>query len=271
LSGEDPRVLIAIGDNCLDLFVERDVVTAGGNALNVAAQWRLAGHAARYFGAVGDDAEGGLMLAAIAAAGLDPADVEILRGETAVTRLVGEGGERRFLEERLGVGAHYLPSFERLAAAAGAGWVHLGTNTKPELVQRLRAAGVRFSVDLSTREPAFALEGVALAVASAETAAAQPKLEALRQAGAQAALVTCGAHGAWFDDGVQVWRVAAEPVEVMDTCGAGDSFIAAFTAAWGVEGRAAQVSLRQAARAAAATGRHVGGFPQRVTAPPAKG
>ena len=47
--------LVAVGDNCLDVYLTKDVMTVGGNALNVAAHWRKAGCAARYFGAVGQD------------------------------------------------------------------------------------------------------------------------------------------------------------------------------------------------------------------------
>lgn len=252
--------LIAIGDNCLDVFVDQDLVTVGGNALNVAVNWRRAGLNARYFGAVGDDAQARTMLAAIAQAGLDPADVERRAGDTAVTRLCVENGERRFLEESLGVGEAYRPTLDRLAAAMAADWVHLGTNANPDLVRALAASGVRFSVDLSTRPPAFPLEGVALAVASAsEPDEVGPRLAALREAGSRMALVTAGRHGAGFDDGGRIAHVQAEPVEVVDTCGAGDSFIAAFVAAWGVGGVGVEAALAQAARAAAVTCGFVGG------------
>ncbi len=45
--------LIAVGDNCLDAYLSKGFVTVGGNALNVAVQWRRQGFNARYFGALG--------------------------------------------------------------------------------------------------------------------------------------------------------------------------------------------------------------------------
>ena len=48
--------LIAVGDNCLDAYLSKGFVTVGGNALNVAVQWRRQGLNARYFGALGPDA-----------------------------------------------------------------------------------------------------------------------------------------------------------------------------------------------------------------------
>ncbi len=158
--------LVAVGDNCLDVYLSRGELTVGGNALNVAAQWRRAGLPARYFGAVGTDAEGDIVLAEIAAAGLDAADTERRPGETAVTLLRDRDGDRHFLHESFGVGTHYMPSPARYAALAAAGWVHLGTNASPALVRRLAADGIGFSVDLSTAPFALPLRGVPVVFAS---------------------------------------------------------------------------------------------------------
>jgi fructoselysine 6-kinase len=54
----------------------------------------------------------------------------------------------------------------------------------------------------------------------------------------------------------------AEPVDVVDTCGAGDSFIATFLTAFICEKREASAALRKAAVAASQTCLHLGGFPQ---------
>ncbi|MCW5219798.1 fructoselysine 6-kinase [Verminephrobacter aporrectodeae subsp. tuberculatae] len=255
--------LVAIGDNCLDAFVNKNVLTVGGNALNVAVYWRRAGWDAGYFGAVGRDPEGDLLLTEIAAAGLDPEHVERRCGDTAVTLLCDDAGERRFLLEAFGVGAHYMPSPQRYAQAAAADWVHLGTNANPELVRRLVADAVPFSIDLSTAPLALPLDGVPLVFGSAKEPV-EPLLAALRAAGARQVVLTCGRAGAYFHDGTRLRHVAAVPVEVVDTCGAGDSFIAAFLTAWhfGDGDRDADLALAQAAHAAARTCTHLGGFPQ---------
>ncbi len=44
--------LVAVGDNCLDAYLDKGVVTVGGNALNVAVQWKRLGVGARYMGAM---------------------------------------------------------------------------------------------------------------------------------------------------------------------------------------------------------------------------
>jgi fructoselysine 6-kinase len=267
-----PPRLVALGDNCLDAFLGRDMLTVGGNALNVAAHWRRAGWNARYFGAVGDDPEGRIVLAEVAAAGLDPDDVEVRPGETAVTLLRDRSGDRTFLLESFGVGEGYLPGEAAYAAAAAADWVHLGTNANRDLVRRLAAERVPFSLDLSTKPFALPLAGVPLAFASGPDeagAAVGPLAEALRAAGAAAVVVTCGSRGAFFSDGTGLLHAPAVPVAVVDTCGAGDSFIAAFLAASRCERLAPPDALGRAAAAAAATCTHLGGFPQGSRAIPA--
>lgn len=257
-----PR-LVAIGDNCLDAFLDKDLMTLGGNALNVAVHWRRAGWDACYFGAVGSDPEGELLLAGVAAAGLAPDELERRCGDTAVTLLRDDAGDRRFVLEALGVGAHYLPAPQRYARAAAANWVHLGTHANPELLRRLLADAVPFSVDVSTAPFALPLSGVPLVFGSARDAEpVAPLLAALRAAGARQVVLTCGRSGACFDDGTRLWHVAAVPVEVVDTCGAGDSFIATFITALHFERRSAGQALALAARAAARTCAHLGGFPQ---------
>lgn len=264
--------LVAIGDNCLDVYVNKDMMTTGGNALNVAVQWHRNGWDARYFGAVGTDPEADVLLAEIATAGLDPTDVERLPGETAVTLLREESGDRKILLESLGIGDNYMPSADRYEIARVAAWVHLGTNASKDLVQRLLTDGIPFSIDVSTSHLALPLAGVPLVFASGPDDAdvpVEPIFAAIRAAGARQIVVTCGSRGAYFSDGGSPLHTPAEPVDVVDTCGAGDSFIASFLTAFICEKQNAAEALRKAAEAAAETCLHVGGFPQETQRIPA--
>ena len=64
-------------------------------------------------------------------------------------------------------------------------------------------------------------------------------------------------------------RVAAGKVEVVETGGAGDSFIASLLAAYLFANAPAQDALSAATRAAAETCSHEGGFPQPLNPVPA--
>jgi fructoselysine 6-kinase len=265
MTGTSTPKLIAIGDNCLDVYLTKGVMTVGGNALNVAAQWRLQGKQVRYLGAAGTDAEGDYLLQELATVGLSPADVERRPGDTAVTLLSERGGDRRFLLESLGVGKDFVPSARHDPAIAAADWVHLGTNSSANLVRRLVRESVRFSVDISTAHTSLALDGVPLLFVSGPEdpdVSVEPIVESFREAGAQQVMLTCGARGAFFHDGRRLIFGPAVPVEVVDTCGAGDSFIATFLAAYCCEQCDASEAVHRAALAAAETCSHIGGFPQ---------
>jgi fructoselysine 6-kinase len=264
--------LAAVGDNCLDVYLTKDLMAVGGNALNVAVQWRRNGWEARYFGAVGDDAEGAVVLSEIEKIGLSAADVDRRPGDTAVTLLRDEAGDRTFLLEDLGVGADYMPTEQQYRDIRGADWMHLGTNANPDLVRRLAMDRAPFSIDVSTRHFALPLAGVPLLFASGpEDAAAEAVAAlagALRAAGALRVVVTCGGGGAFFSDGGALLHVPATPVRVVDTCGAGDSFIARFLTAFCCERLDAAEALREAAAAAGETCTHLGGFPQQPRSVP---
>lgn len=263
--------LVTVGDNCLDAYLTSSLLTVGGNALNVAVQWRRSGLAARYFGAVGEDPEGEVVLAELTDAGLSPDDVERRAGDTAVTLIRDKSGERQFLHESLGVGENYIPAPEHYADIAAADWVHLGTNANKDLVRRLAADNVPFSVDVSTAHALLPLDGVPLLFASGPDESdlpVEPLLAMFRAAGARQVVVTCGKRGSYFGNGAIVVHAPATPVKVVDTCGAGDSFIASFLAGFQFGGLQAEDALHRASVAAAQTCTHLGGFPQKPRAVP---
>ncbi|QGA57854.1 PfkB family carbohydrate kinase [Brucella sp. 2280] len=259
--------LIAVGDNCLDAYLNKGFVTVGGNALNVAVQWKRLGYRARYFGALAPDEEAQIMLDVIEDAGLARSDLEILEGKSAVTLLTDDAGERHFLFESLGVGENYIPDRQRYQALLSSDWTHLGTNSSERLVRQLVEDGVRFSVDVSTRHFDLTLEGVPLVFASGPgdpDEPVQPLITQFKRAGAQQVVITCGKRGSFYDNGRQLYSADSVPVNVVDTCGAGDSFIASFLVALFFEGCSEEVALHRAAVNASETCTHLGGFPQRV-------
>jgi fructoselysine 6-kinase len=75
-------------------------------------------------------------------------------------------------------------------------------------------------------------------------------------------VVTAGSRGAVFDGGDGLVHAPAQPAAVIDTCGAGDSFIATFIAAFCCGAVAPPEAMAKAAAAAATTCTYLGGFPQ---------
>jgi fructoselysine 6-kinase len=221
-----------IGDNCVDVYADvPGVERVGGNALNVALELARAGHATAYLGAVGTDARGRLVLEGARAGRVDVSRVIVAEGPTGVT-IVGhdDDGERRFVSEDYGVAAEYrIPSSDEPLLRM-ARWVH--ASRQPDIAlwsAGVRAAGARVSLDLNDGGSDGLDTAVDVAFASAaevDEDAAEALARSLRSRGAELAVVTLGSAGSLAQTEEGTWRQPAIPVEVVDSLGAGDAFIA---------------------------------------------
>lgn len=260
--------IAAVGDNCIDKFLPPlGQALIGGNAVNVAVQLARLGHDAFYFGAVGPDADGRRTRDALAANGVSVTHMQERPGKTAHTDIeVLPSGERVFLLEDFGVCAGYRPSEDDIAVLKTMDHVHIGWLDDGGALRRaLAGAGVSVSQDVSVNaDPVdIGIEGLAIAFGSAgnDDAAADAMLERFLAAGVQTAVVTRGAKGSVAATREARAEAGIREVDVVDTTGAGDSFIAGFLAVrlGGGSLEAAVAAGRD--RAAQACG-HVGGFPQ---------
>jgi fructoselysine 6-kinase len=253
-----------VGDNTIDAYVgglERRLV--GGNALNCAVQLAARRLAVEYFGAVGDDEPGQLVRRVLGEQSVGCEGLVTMDGATALTVVrVLPSGDRVFEKEDFGVTDQYWPDEKSLEGIAAADWVHVGMLPRAsELVAALRArrSDVRISMDC-----AVSVAGAGLSVAfqsAGEHGDAEAIGRDLLDEGATLAVVTRGAQGAIAVDGQTVFHQPAVQTAVVDTTGAGDSFISGFIASR-VRGEAVPAALAAGAEWAAATCRHLGGFRQ---------
>lgn len=260
----------AVGDNCIDRFLPPiGLSLIGGNAVNVAVQLSRRGLRTGYFGAVGSDEAGRRMLGCFKDNGLYTDHVQIRPGATAYTNIeVNEAGERTFVLEEFGVCKGYRPSDLDLQVLLKMRHVHIGwLDDGGALSRTLKAAGVSVSQDVSvnTDTQHLGIEGLDCVFASAgeDSGEAEQMLSTLLAGGARIAVVTCGSRGSMASDGTQVATAGIRPVEIVDTTGAGDSFIAGFISSYS-RGDDLQTCLEIGRDTAAQTCRHVGGFPQPV-------
>ncbi len=264
-----PQLVAAtVGDNCIDRYLPLHRSTVGGNAVNVAVHLALRGWQTGYFGAVGDDAEGQHVIAALRGNGVETGFVRVRPGlRTGTTDITfGPGSERIIGHEELGACADYRPDADEIARLGRLRHVHIGWLDDGGAVKRaIAAAGADVSQDLSVTSPAAGRtpDGLAVAFASAGPSLAEGEALAARlvAGGARMAVVTCGAAGSVATDGSVTARMDVRPVEVVDTLGAGDTFIAGFLAAR-LGGADLPACLAAGRDAAAATCNHLGGFPQ---------
>lgn len=260
----------AVGDNCIDRFLPPiGLSLIGGNAINVAVQLSRLDLKTAYFGAVGADDDGQRMIACFRENGLCIDHLQVLPGRTAYTDIkVDEAGERTLAFEDFGVCRGYRPNDLDLQALMRVRHVHIGWLDDGGALRRtLKAAGVSVSQDISinTDPQHRGVHGLDIAFASAgeDPVEAEHMLGSLLAEGAKFAVVTCGSRGSMASDGTRIERTDIRPVDVVDTTGAGDSFIAGFIAGYS-KGRDLQTCLEMGRDAAAETCKHVGGFPQPV-------
>ncbi|MAE91656.1 MAG: sugar kinase [Pelagibaca sp.] len=254
--------LAAAGDNCIDRFLTRKIARVGGNGLNVAVNFALAGHGSAYFGAVGDDADGRWTRAELKARGVDVDHLEIRPEPTAYTDIAHTPeGDRRFLFEEFGASGAYFPSDEAVETLGTMQHLHLGLLHGSELlVAFLAGGGVTISVDCAVNPLPLPVD-LAFGSVGEDLAAALSELDRLLAIGHRLVIVTRGADGAIASDGQSSWSVAGKPIRPVDTTGAGDSFIAGFIACWKETGDVA-AALDAGTERAAETCMTLGGFAQ---------
>jgi ribokinase len=222
-------------------------VAAGGKGANQAAAAARAGATVRMVGQVGDDSFGEFARSALAAAGVDGTRLAASGRATGIAVI----GIDRAAENQIMVasGANLDTGAEQVADADLAPGVTLlcQNEVRPEatfaLLERGKARGARTILNLAPAAalPAAALQSLDLLVVNeleAQTAlggAAPGDPAALAGALAVRAGLTCvvtlGAAGALAIGPTGAHRIAALPVEPVDTTGAGDAFVGVLAAA----------------------------------------
>lgn len=245
----------------------------GGNAANTSIALATLGIPVRVLAAVGCDEQGRFVAAALERAGVRTDALRVLDDATAATvALVHPSGARKFLH-RPGVSAAAFsaPLEFPPALLAGMSHYHLASlfilpNFRPHApttLARARAAGLTTSLDtnwdprgmwmrdlgpcLPDLDFLFMNEDEARMATGADDPAIAAKV--VLDAGVRTAVLKLGPLGCAIYTGGREIRCPAFEVEVKDTTGAGDCFVAGFLAAW-LRG----ASLEEAGRFANAVG-----------------
>ena len=233
--------LLCIGDNVVDLYLDRGVFFPGGNALNVAVLARRFGLAdVAYMGIVGNDREGDHVRACMAAESLSIAHLRRVEGPNGKAQVTHDAdGDRVFVaSNRGGIRRKLMLRMDEddLALIAATGHVHSScfSYLEPEL-PRIRAAARGVSFDFSTlHDPAY-LEQVCPHVSTAflsgaglADAAVSELIARVLDLGPDIVCVTRGDKGAVWANGQTRIEQPIVSAKVLDTMGAGDAFIAGY-------------------------------------------
>lgn len=227
--------LAALGDNCIDYYAALGKMFPGGNPVNVAVYAVRSGLPASYTGAVGDDDYGAFMLHALSEKGVDASHVRILPGKTAVTQVELVDGERVFGDYDEGVLKDFVITDEDIDFFCQHALLHTGLwgNAENDL-HRIKARGLPVSFDFSTAKEGkvldTALPWVDYAFFSGEEESEEllAFMKEIHKKGPRIVTVTLGGNGSIAYDGNAFIRYGIVPTQVVDSMGAGDSFIAGF-------------------------------------------
>ena len=259
--------IACVGDNCIDYYDATGEAFPGGNPVHVSVYVRRLGGASSYTGAVGNDRFGALLLDALRGKGVDVSHVRVLPGRTALTHVTRENGDRVLGDYDEGVMAAYRPDEEDVAFLCAHDLVVTGLWGHAEgVLEEVRKRGVPVAFDGAERpfDPAgkIALPHTDVAFFSDDALEETPLREKiLRVAGMGPKLVvaTRGSRGSLAWDGARFYTCGIVSCPVVDTMGAGDSFIAGFLMAW-LEGKPVSDCMRLGAEQAAVTIGYAGGW-----------
>ena len=207
------KTLATIGDNCVDIYPQLNKAFSGGNAVNVAVYCTRYGIQPGCITWVGDDDYGTKLKQDLARMGVDISHVHTKHGVTAQTQVELHDNDRVFGDYTEGVMGKTHSHSCTLRA-------NLPLSTSPT-----SGTGPLWQTLVPHLDFAFAS-------APQEDETLRLKMKAIVARGAGTVIVTLGENGSIAWDGAQFWRQAPEPVTVIDTMGAGDSFIAGFLCGW---------------------------------------
>jgi fructoselysine 6-kinase len=250
--------IVAMGDNVVDCYIARGEMFPGGNCLNLAVQARRFGAGAAYIGAIGNDRAGEVIQQALIVERVDVSRLRLIDGPTAYCVIGHRGAERVFLSWDLGV-SMFTPAVEDFQYLEAFDAVHIGQSSGLDAYAPEAARRTLLSYDFSTRRDPEHWRSIAphcflvsISASDLDENGAQSVATELLEAGARWALATLGARGAALAGRDGLFTIAAEPVEPVDTLGAGDTFIAR-TLLGLLEGENPRHALCAAAQAAART------------------
>lgn len=225
-----------VGDNCIDFYDETGEAFPGGNPVNVAVYIsRMEGNSS-YIGPVGTDAYGRFMIDRIGEKGVDTSHIRVVDGRTAVTHVEIKDGDRVLGDYEEGVMADFKLTDEDIDFLSRHDLVVSGIWGMVEsYLPRIKERGVPIAFDFAdkldheiTQEAIAYVDYAFFSDESKSKRELQDFMKAARARGPKVVVVTRGERGSIAYDGEVFTEFGIVDCKVVDTMGAGDSYIAGF-------------------------------------------
>ncbi|MGV1989193.1 PfkB family carbohydrate kinase [Agrobacterium sp. 22-221-1] len=264
--------LLGIGDNTVDVYVDKGWMFPGGNTVNVAAMWARLGAAAAYLGCLSFDRYGSLIYSALAEEGVDLSHCRRAEGPNACALIGHDHGDRMFLGSRPGVRGDFALTEDDYRYMSSFNVVHTSIHSGlDQHVAAMADCASLLSYDFSNRwtdehrdRMARHVDIAFLSLGSMALSDCELALRRWADAGCKTVVGTRGAQGSLALHDGRLHAAATKPASVVDTLGAGDGFVTGFLLEWAVLSDITR-ALDRGARNAAMTCSVMGAFGHGVT------
>ncbi|PKM50497.1 MAG: fructoselysine 6-kinase [Firmicutes bacterium HGW-Firmicutes-7] len=228
--------LAAVGDNCMDVYKNLGEAFPGGNPVNVAVYVVRMGGLASYTGVVGNDKYGEIMVEALNEKKVDTSHIRVLEGSTAITYVELHNGERVFGDYDEGVLTQFILSDDDIDFLCSHDIVVTGLWGMIEYdLYKIKERNVPIAFDFATKLSDDIID-VAIgnvdyaffASDDGDTEELREFMKAMHARGPKLVVVTLGEKGSILYDGSKFITYGIVVCEVVDSMGAGDSYIAGF-------------------------------------------
>lgn len=233
--------LAAVGSNCIDYYdnIDNGKPCPGGGPVNMGVYTVAMGGEASYIGPVGTDEYGKIMIEAIKGKGLDVTRLVQKEGKTAVSNVSLIDGERVFGEYDEGVLAEYVLSEDDMDFIATHDVVVCDLWGKVEgQYKDLQERGIKTAFDGATRpEDEACIRALPYTdyfffstdTDEGDSEELRNKLKDYYEKGPELVIAMLGEKGSLCYDGENFHSFGIIPCDnLVDTMGAGDSYIAGF-------------------------------------------
>lgn len=232
--------LAAVGFCCADVYEKLNVFYPTGNGVDWGVHLSRMGVPVSVVSVVGTDSYGEKMKAALAAEHIDTSHLRTEEGDTCKMMMdLKNGTDRVHLEEIEGVMADYALTQEEFDFVAGHTMLHTDLFGKVlEYLPAWKKAGVKIVMDFSvfSEDPEYHCEEifpyvdyVFLSYDGKKDEHIKEWVKKIHTYGPELVTATMGELGSICYDGRTLYEYGIVPADVVNTVGAGDSYIAGFT------------------------------------------
>lgn len=225
----------AIGDNCIDLYENLNRFYPTGNAVDFAVNMKKLGIDTAVISTTGNDEYGEIMIKTLREQGIDLSHFKVAEGKTAVSYMDLVGLDRTYLDYVEGVMKNVEFTQEDIDFAASCDLVHSAFWGNAHMhLKEIHDKGAKICFDYATEyqdpmvENTIAYVDYPFFSFEKRTEETDNFLKSMVEKGATIAVATFGEDGSVAYDGKEFYSYGIQKAELVNTIGAGDSYMAGF-------------------------------------------